>query len=117
MSRFQISTEEYEAIKAAEKGSKDKRTSKRLRILMLRYEGYKVADIAKLYGTRKEWISQICRKYREQGLEEFIRNKYKTHHRALTDAEEDAILAPFEKAAEAAKYRRQALPRKSSTAG
>ena len=34
-------------------------------------------------------------------LEEFIRNKYKTHHRSLTDAEENAILAPFEKAAEA----------------
>ena len=101
MNRFQISNEEYEAIKVAEKGSKDKRTSKRLRMLMLRYEGYKVEEIAKMYGTRKEWISQICRKYREQGLEEFIRNKYKAHHRSLTDAEEDAILAPFEKAAEA----------------
>lgn len=43
---------------------------------MLRYEGYKVEEIAKMYGTRKEWISQVCRKYREQGLEEFIRNKY-----------------------------------------
>ena len=63
--------------------------------------GKKVADIAKMYGTREEWISQVCRKYREQGLEEFIRNKYKTNHRALTDAEEDAILAPYEKAAEA----------------
>ena len=101
MSRFQISKEEYEAVKEAEKGIKDKRSSKRLRILMLRYEGYKVADIAKMYGTRKEWISQVCRKYREQGLEEFIRNKYQTHHRSLTEAEEEAILAPFEKAAEA----------------
>ena len=101
MSRFQMSTEEYEAVKAAEKTVKDKKTSKRLQILMLRYEGYKVAEIAKMYRTRKEWISQVCRRYREQGLEEFIRNKYKTHHRSLTDAEEDAILAPFEKAAEA----------------
>ena len=101
MSRFQISAEEYESIKAAEKKVKDKKTSKRLGILMLRYEEYKVADIAKMYGTRKECISQVCRRYREQGLEEFIRNKYKTHHRSLTDAEEDAILSPFEKAAEA----------------
>ena len=68
---------------------------------MLRYEGYKVTDITKMFGTRKEWISQVCRKYREQGLEEFKRNKYKTHHRSLTEAEEDAILAPFETAAEA----------------
>ena len=101
MSRFQITQEEYEAIKAAEQKCRDKKTSKRLQILMLRYEGYKVADIAKIYSTRKEWISQMCRRYREQGLEEFIRNKYTTHHRSLSEAEEAAILLPFEKAAEA----------------
>lgn len=101
ISRFQLSSGEYEAIKAAEKRIKNKRTNKRLHILMLRYEGHKVADIAKMHGTRKELISQVCRKHREQGLEEFIRNKYTSHHRALTDAEEDAILAPFEKAAKA----------------
>ena len=66
MSRFQITQEEYEAIKAAEQKCRDKKTSKRLQILMLRYEGYKV-DIAKIYSTRKEWISQMCRRYREQG--------------------------------------------------
>ena len=101
MSRFQISAEEYTAIKAAEQAVKDKRTSKWLHILMMRYEGYKVDEIAKIYGTRKECISQICRRYREQGLDEFIRNKYTTHHRSLTVEEENAILAPFEKAAEA----------------
>ena len=54
MSRFQISKVEYEAIKVAEKGIKDKRTSKRLHMIKLRYEGYKVEEIAKMYGTRKE---------------------------------------------------------------
>lgn len=96
-----MSAEEYEAVKAAEQASKDKKTSKRLHILMMRYEGYKVDEIAKIYGTRKECVSQICRRYREQGLEEFIRNKYTTHHRSLTEEEENAILEPFERAAEA----------------
>ena len=40
-------------------------------------------------------------KYREQGLAEFMRNKNKAHRRSLTDTGEDAIFAPFEKAAEA----------------
>ena len=101
MSRFQISAEEYEAIKAQEKESKDKRTSKRLRILMLRYEGYKVSEIAKVYGMRVNSISQLCRRYREQGLEKFIENKYTSHRHAMTEEEENEILAPFEKAAEA----------------
>ena len=101
MSRFQISTEEYEAIKAQEKVGKDKRTSKRLRILMLRYEGYKVKEIAKVYGMRVNSISQLCRRYREQGLEKFIENKYTSHRHAMTEQEENEILTPFEKAAEA----------------
>ena len=48
MSRFQITQEEYEAIKAAEQKCRDKKTSKRLQILMLRYEGYKVADTERM---------------------------------------------------------------------
>lgn len=102
MNQFRISAEEYTAIKAAKKAvKKDKRTSKLLRILMLRYEGYKVKEIAKKCGIRWETVSQVCHRYREQGLDEFMRNKYTTHHRSLTVEEENAILAPFEKAADA----------------
>ena len=67
----QISREEYEAIKEAEKETKDKNTSRRLRILMMRFEGYKVRQIAEITGMRINSISQLCRRYREQGLKEF----------------------------------------------
>ena len=101
MSRFQISEEEYETIKTREKETREKQTSKRLRILMLRYEGYKVREIAKMYGMQINSISQLCRRYREQGLEKFVQNKYGSHRHALAEEEEKEILAPFEKAAEA----------------
>ena len=101
MSRFQISEEEYEAIKQAERETNDKNVSRRLRVLMLRYEGYKVAKIAEMVGMRINSISQLCRRYREQGLEEFKRNKYTSHRQALPVAQEKKILARFEKAAEA----------------
>ena len=103
MSRFQISEEEYEAIKEAEKGTNDKNVSRRLRILMLRYEGHKVPEIAEVFGMRVNSISQLCRRYREQGLEEFMRNKYTSHRRALTEEQEQEILSKFEEAAEAGK--------------
>lgn len=101
MTTFQLSAEEYEAIKAAEKKCKDKRTSKRLRILMMRYEGKKVEEIANIMGTKKQYISQLCGIYREQGLEEFTRNKYTSHNYAMSEEEEDKLLEPFKKAAEA----------------
>ena len=101
MSRFQIEEKEYERIRETEKQTKDKRVSRRLRILMMRYEGYKVREIAEIMGMRINSISQLCRRYREQGLDRFIENKYGGNHRALTEAEEEAILERFEKAAEA----------------
>ena len=67
MSRFQISEEEYEAIKQAEKETNDKNVSRRLRVLMLRHEGYKVREVAKMVGMRLNSISQLCQRYREQG--------------------------------------------------
>ena len=100
MRRFQITKEEYEAIKAAEKETKDKNVSRRLRVLMLRYEGKKVAKIAEMTGMRINSISQLCRRYREQGLEEFKRNKYRSHRQALSEEKELEILSKFEKAAE-----------------
>ena len=44
MKRFQITEAEYEEIKAKESATKDKNISRRLRVLMLRYEGKKVEE-------------------------------------------------------------------------
>ena len=101
MSRFQMTAVEYEAVKKAEKETKDKNISRRLRVLMLRYEGHKVAEISEMTGMRVNSISQLCRRYREQGLEEFKRNKYTSHRQALPVEKELEILARFDKAAEA----------------
>ena len=46
MKRFQITEAEYEAIKVKESATKDKNISRRLRVLMLRYEGKKVEENA-----------------------------------------------------------------------
>ena len=101
MRRFQIREEEYRSIQEAEKATKEKNVSRRLRILMMRYEGYKVREIAQITGMGINSISQLCRRYREQGLERFIENKYGGNRRALTEEQENAILERFEKAAEA----------------
>ncbi len=101
MSRFQLNAEEYEAIKKAEKETRDKNISRRLKVLILRYEGHKVREIAELTGMRINSISQLCRRYQEQGLEEFKRNKYTSHRHVLSEEQEQEILSRFEKKAEA----------------
>lgn len=95
MKRFQITEAEYEAIKAKEAKTKDKNVSRRLRVLMLRYEGKKLDEISRIMGLHRVSITQMCRRYREQGLEEYARNKYQSHRWLLSWEQEEEILNQF----------------------
>ena len=101
MKRFQIKEAEYEAIKAAEKAVKGKKEGRRLRVLMMRYEGYSAAETAKILGINRSSVYLQYKRYETEGLEGFTKSKYTGHHRALTEAQEKEILDRFEKAAEA----------------
>ena len=48
MARFKISEEEYKELYRIEKATKDKKISQRLKVVMMRYEGKKVREIAVL---------------------------------------------------------------------
>jgi len=96
MKRFQITEAEYEAIKAQEAAAKDKKVSRRLQVLMMRHEGKSLDEITKMLKLHRVSITQICQRYREQGLEEFVRNKHESHYRLLSEEKETAILNRFQ---------------------
>ena len=95
MKRFQITEAEYEAIKAKETETKDKNVSRRLRALILWHEGKSLKSIGEMLGVHPQSVNQMCRRYREQGLEEYVRNKYTSHRRLLSKEEEAEILNQF----------------------
>ena len=95
MKRFQITEEEYEAIKAKEAETKDKNISRRLRALILWYEGKSLKQIGEILSMHPMSVNQMCKRYREQGLEEYARNKYTSHWRLLSEEEEAEILDQF----------------------
>ena len=95
MKRFQITEAEYEAIKAKEAGTKDKNVSRRLRALMLWHEGKSLKEIGEILNVHPMSVNQMCRRYREQGLEEYARNKYESHYRLLSKEQESEILEQF----------------------
>ena len=95
MKRFQITEAEYEAIKAKETATKDKNISRRLRALILWYEGKSLKQIGEILSMHPMSVNQMCKRYREQGLEEYARNKYTSHWRLLSEAEEAEILNQF----------------------
>ena len=95
MKRFQITEAEYEAIKAKEAATKDKNISRRLRALMLWYEGKSLKQIGEMLSVHAMSVNQMCKRYREQGLEEYARNKYTSHWRLLSEEAEAEILNQF----------------------
>ncbi len=96
-----ISAEEYEQIVAAEKATQDKRISRKLRVLMLRYEGYDNQTIAERVGISKTRVVHLVGEYFRNGLEEYIRKKFGGNHRNMSVEEEEEILQQFRERAEA----------------
>ena len=101
--RIQISEEEYKAVKQKYEETKSKRLARRLRVILLRYEGKTNAEIGEVVGINGQSVSPIIQKFKEQGVEEFCRNKYTSHNRNLTQEEEEEVLMRFRTEAEAGK--------------
>lgn len=97
MKKYMLSAEEYQAVLGAMKVNRDKLVDRRLRVLKYRYEGLSDQQIAEITGYHEKRISQICKEYKEQGLEVFAKKKYGGNHRSLSESEEREILAEFEK--------------------
>jgi transposase len=94
-----ITESEYEDIKSLERSNQNKRVSKRLQVLMLRYEGKKDREIAEKLDYDRKRVSQLCAEYKRVGLEEYARHKYGGNHRNMKEDEERAFLGKFEESA------------------
>lgn len=101
MKGYTIGTDEYQRLVEAEKQCKDKRTSKKLCVLLTRFKGISIAETAVRMNCSESKVKRLVAAYRKNGLEDFMKNKYKGNHRSLSEAEEKEILSRFEKMAEA----------------
>ena len=97
---YHITEEEYLEVIQQEKRTRDKRVSKRLQILISRYEGMSNKEIAKKYDLSPDRVSHLISEFKKVGLEEYVRVKYEGNHRNMTYDEEQAILDEFIEAAE-----------------
>ena len=95
MSKLTISSEEYTKIVSSEKVTQDKRTSRKLKVLMLRYEGYNNQTIAEHLDISSTRVTHLIGEYFKNGLEEYTRKKYGGNHRNMSVEEENEILEGF----------------------
>ena len=88
---YRITEEEIKSIKESEKKTRDKRVSRRLQVLILRYEGKSNPEIGEKLGISASRASQLISEYKEVGLEEFMRSKYGGNHRSMSYEEEEEL--------------------------
>jgi len=96
---YVFSQEQIAEIEAARKRNKHKSVEKRLRVLALRAEGVKRADVAAVTGFTINHISDLVAKYHKDGLCGIAGNNYKGNRRLLSFEQEKTILDTFEEKA------------------
>ena len=99
--KYKISAEQYAEIKAAQKANRDKQIENRLKVLSLRYEGKSLKEIEDATGFRHAHISNLIRKYFEEGLQAISEKHYAGNRRNMSIEEETAFLEQYRQPGEA----------------
>ena len=98
--RYEFTEEQIEELISAAKANKRKDVDRRLRALLMRAKGNKLAEIAQATGYSFSNITKLVRTYREGGLAAIVENHYGGNHRNMSYEEEAALLKPFKGKAE-----------------
>ena len=98
--KYEFSSEQYAEIKAAQKANRDKQIENRLKVLALRCEGKSLQEIASATGYCHAYISNLIRKYHEEGLQAVSEKHYRGNRRNMSIEEERAFLEQYRQLAE-----------------
>ena len=93
--KYIFSEEDKKAIEYARRSRRDKQQDKRLEVLELRCKGMTQKEIAEKTGFHRSHVSNLLRKYFEEGIAAVAEKHYSGNRRNLSYEEEEAILAPF----------------------
>lgn len=98
---YKFSEDQKEELTDLQKNTKNKNVYKRASALLLRAEGKSREFVAEATGYKVSYISELTRKYMQNGLEAIAGNHYKGNYRNMSFEEETALLDDFNKSAEA----------------
>lgn len=93
--KYKFNPEQYEEIRIARKQNRDKQIDNRLKVLELRSEGKGLEEIADITGFHRSYVSNIIRKYFEEGLQSVSEKHYHGNRRNMSIEEEAQFLEQF----------------------
>ena len=103
MTKYTFSEEEKQEIQLARKINKNKKVEKRLEALEMRADGKQNKEISEKTGFHTQYITMLVSRYKNSGIESITGNHYHGNRRNLSFEEEEKLLEPFRRDAEAGK--------------
>ncbi len=103
MKKYTFTNEEAQEIRTAREKNRDKNVDKRLAVLEMRAEGKRNKEISEKTGFHTQYITVLVSRYKSGGLVSITENHYHGNRRNLSYEEEEALLEPFRRDAEAGK--------------
>jgi transposase len=100
MAKHFITEEEYNEVVRLMKQNKNKKADRRMKAIILRYEGKTYKEIGEKLDYTQTWVSKLCKAFKEQGAKEYARNKFGGNNQAVDKETEAAILSRFREEAE-----------------
>ena len=67
---YEISEQEYKQAEEIRKANNNKPLDKKLRIIALRFQGYKNVEIAEIIQYTPTYVATLLRRFKEKGLQE-----------------------------------------------
>ena len=95
--KYEITKTEYQNVMHLRKIIKNKAIDRKLRVIMLRYEGYKNTEISEITEYTPNYIAKLLKQFKEMGLKEYSTSKnVGGNHRLISEEKEDELLSNFE---------------------
>ena len=98
--KYKFSSEDSAEIEKKRKANRDKQIEKRLKVLSMRSEGKTLEEISRATGFHRSHISNLIRKYFEEGLASISEKHYSGNRRNMSIEEEKGFLEPYRERAE-----------------
>jgi hypothetical protein len=99
--RYEINAEQIYELEMSRKATKDKNVDNRVKALLMRAQGRTNAEVGAACEYHPGYVSKLVSIYFNQGLAVIVEKHYTGNRRNLSFAQEEALLEPFKKAAEA----------------
>ena len=94
--KYEITKTEYQNVMHLRKIIKNKAIDRKLRVIMLRYEGYKNTEISKITEYTPSYIAKLLKQFKEMGLKEYSTSKnVGGNHRLISEEKEDELLKNY----------------------